>query len=534
MISDVLSDKQDWAIVCGDSPEILRGMPDQCVQTVVTSPPYFGLRDYGLPPTTWPEVTYIPMVGLQPIAVPAQTCCLGLESTVEAYVGHLVLICREVYRVLRSDGTVWMNLGSCYAGSGGAHTKNQGNPGISKSFFRNGVPHFQDMDRDVVYTPPGFKPKDLIPIPWLVALALQADRWYLRTEIIWAKRNCLPESVTDRPTRNHEYIFLMAKSGKHTYWVHRDGRGSRAKPKPDYRWVNRISGHEINHKPIHRGKWRRINLWRGYDYFYDAEAIREERVTLEGRPDAIVRDREWGYDSKQAVLHHRNTGVGFGHGTDKEIRARDRVRGSAAVINNPPNSALRDSTSVPRIDSGRNRRTVWTIATSPFPGAHFATFPPALVEPCILAGSSPQACPVCGAPWQRVIDKTFVPQQDVKNPHSLLKASNKGMDTSNNWGETPRGTNAAITTGWQPTCSCLGNDGSGASVVLDPFSGAGTTVMVALRHGRKGIGFDLSPEYVKMSERRIVGDAPLFNGLASRTEDLFERSDLIEESTLER
>ena len=199
----------------GESLEVLRTLPDNSVNCCVTSPPYWGLRDYG---------------------VDGQ---LGLERTPEEYVSNMVKLFREVRRVLKKDGTLWLNLGDSYAGSG-AHAEHHANPGISQAAKRGckqGVPVVS-----------GLKPKDLVGIPWRVAFALQADGWYLRQDIIWHKPNPMPESVTDRCTKSHEYVFLMSKSAK---------------------------------------------------YYCDNEAIKENSTTFENRPSGVERNRLYGYDSKE-------------------------------------------------------------------------------------------------------------------------------------------------------------------------------------------------------------------------------------------
>ena len=247
-------------------------MVDQSVHCVVTSPPYWGLRDYGLPPTEWPTVTYTPMAGLAPVAVAGcdpgcahgwadgpksaqrnrnkqpgstlrdgrgeewtdgthmenptlgsycQLCggwrgCLGLEPTPEMFVGHIIAVFREVWRVLRDDGTLWINFGDSYNGSGkgrnadghhsqGTHWKQSTNHGSVAGIINT----MKDAD--------GLKPKDLCGIPWRVAFALQADGWYLRNDIIWHKPNPMPESVTDRCTKSHEYLFLLSKKQRYYY-----------------------------------------------------------------------------------------------------------------------------------------------------------------------------------------------------------------------------------------------------------------------------------------------------------------------------
>ncbi len=334
----------DLVIWEGDVREALRQMPDSTVQCVVTSPPYFGLRDYG---------------------VAGQ---IGLESTVEEYVQTLVEVFREVRRVLRKDGTLWLNLGDSYNGSGGAGG-DYGPGGL-----REGQPRYPGRRLE------GLKPKDLIGVPWRVAFALQADGWYLRSDIIWAKPNPMPESVTDRPTKSHEYVFLLTKSPH---------------------------------------------------YYYDADAIREP------------------------------------HSSERPLK----------------------------VPTGRNRRSVWTIATQPFPDAHFATFPAELPRLCILAGTSPYACPHCGAPWRRVVERTGAIHRREPT-HTPLHKPTKVDSTG--WQPATKPTDR-----FEPGCDCEGNDGSGRCVVLDPFWGSGTTGAVALELGRVAWGVELNPEYIEISKRRL-------------------------------
>jgi DNA modification methylase len=268
-------------------------LADGCVSCVVTSPPYWGLRDYGDPQQ------------------------IGLESTPDAYVAQLVAVFREVRRVLADDGTVWLNLGDSYAGSNAS----QGGDG-STATYTDGRRHVAGaMARQVHRTSQqttmkvgdGLKSKDLVGIPWRVAFALQADGWYLRSDIIWSKPNPMPESVTDRPTKAHEYIFLLAKAAR---------------------------------------------------YYYDAAAIADA---------ATFGAHHARYNSKWAPTKYHNKNA-----------AHADVCGS--------NEGLRGGIANPL---ERNKRSVWHVATQPYPDAHFATFPEALIEPCILAG-----CPVGG----RVLD----------------------------------------------------------------------------------------------------------------------------------
>jgi len=268
----VCLDRDGVTIHNGDCLEVLRTLPDESVQCCVTSPPYWGLRDYG------------------------HDGQIGLESTPEAYVGRMVEVFREVRRVLREDGTLWLNLGDSYFAS----TKSDRNGLSSKSNFTCTATK-DGYERPVVHLSPGslpIKPKDLVGIPWRVAFALQADGWYLRQDIIWHKPNPMPESVTDRCTKAHEYVFLMAKSQR---------------------------------------------------YFWDADAVRE--------PHARLWDESNGGNLSSSGNHKANGSI--------------RERHGKYPIPNP---------------LGRNRRSVWTVCTKPYSGAHFAVMPPDLVKPCILAG----------------------------------------------------------------------------------------------------------------------------------------------------
>lgn len=418
-------------------------MPDESVHCCVTSPPYFGLRDYGT--AEWDvsatESTEIaekcdhkgePMrtrayvnqncgtgndVKNSENHQPFKTVCgkcgavrvdrqIGLEATPAEFVAKMVEVFAEVRRVLRSDGTLWLNLGDSYAGSGrglnadGSHSAdgtddkqatNRGSLTVGSNLpagFHENIRQSGGIGRAWVKPPQGHKPKDMLGMPWRTALALQgfavlpfqsfshwADElrmarecgdweaveivenklrhmdlfaglqtagWWLRQDIIWSKPNPMPESVTDRCTKAHEYIFLLAKSVR---------------------------------------------------YYYDAEAVKQP--VAEVTPRRLAGDIE---NQKGSYTPDKHDG---------------------------PMKAVGDV-------SGRNRRSVWEVSTQPFPEAHFATFPPKLIEPCILAG-----CPADG-------------------------------------------------------------------VVLDPFAGAGTTLLVAKRHGRKSIGIELNPEYCKLIERRLT------------------------------
>jgi DNA modification methylase len=390
----------NYRILAGDVLTQLCDLPDECAHCVVTSPPYWGLRDYGV------------------------TGQIGLEATPEEYVLKLAAVFREVHRVLRRDGTCWLNLGDTYAGYwGDANARKQGRRssadtnGWTNGFHMNARPAFhQAFDRLQL------KPKDLVGIPWMLASALRADGWWLRSDIIWNKPNPLPESITDRPTKSHEYLFLLAKSER---------------------------------------------------YFYDAEAIAEIAVG----------------DAPGNVAHKGQTAYENG---DPHMRTKTGLTAITAV-------------------SRRNKRSVWTIAVEPFSEAHFATFPTRLVEPCILAGTSEHGCCAsCGAPWKRITEKAYSFQSGSgRSGHAPSgKFSGSAQAESGDYDIRMGPVLTTRTLGWKPSCSCSAP--TAPCTVLDPFSGAGTTGLVALRLGRNYIGIELNPEYAAMSERRIREDAPLF------------------------
>jgi len=259
-------------IIIGDAKTELKGLEEKSVNCCVTSPPYFGLRDYG---------------------VDGQS---GLESTPDEYVKNLVEVFREVSRVLKDDGTLWLNLGDSYAGNHGHKESSSEKQKSNKGSIKN----------DVRNPGPGLKQKDLIGIPWRVAFGLQADGWYLRNDIIWNKPNTMTESVKDRCTMSHEYFFLLSKSRM---------------------------------------------------YYYDNEAIKEPCVT----------------DPKEKYFERAKI-TGRGKQSASNARGKDRDKSGGFPI---------DGTK-------RNKRSVWTVPTKSYKGAHFATFPPDLIEPCILAGCPPE------------------------------------------------------------------------------------------------------------------------------------------------
>ncbi len=384
-----------WRIEHADALSLLRELPDNWAQTCVTSPPYWGLRDYGLRPSTWggtPRCRHswgAAQRGKRSDLLPAESTssharlgldarqgragllggrfcdrcgawqgCLGLEPTPELYVEHLVTVLGEVRRVLRGDGQLWLVLGDSYAAARSYQVPDR----------RRGAP----VPRGSVCVPAGVKAKDLLGIPWQVALALRAQGWWLRSDIVWAKPNPMPENVRDRPTRAHEYLFLLTKQPR---------------------------------------------------YFYDAQAISE--------PDT-----------------GRCSGNGYARPGRLTYRDRRGERGQHQEWKG---------------GQARQRRSWWTVTARGYPGAQ-AVFPEKLIEPCVLAGSAPTACGICGAPWQRE-DRTSTDSE------------------------------------WRP--GCAHNDATGRCLVLDPFCGSGTTGAVAHRLGRDFLGIERSATTARLARRRL-------------------------------
>jgi DNA modification methylase/transcriptional regulator with XRE-family HTH domain len=475
----------------------MRSLPSDSVDCCVSSPPYWGLRSY---------------IGDDD---PNKIHELGLEPTPEEYVENMVAIFREVRRILKPTGSLWLNLGDSYQ----PHHTQRPRPNMGLN-TRNARTHENRMAQ-------GLKHKDLVGIPWRVAFALQADGWYLRSDVIWSKPNPMPESVTDRPTKSHEYLFLLTKASR---------------------------------------------------YYFDADAVREP-------PSESFLDR-WG------------------------DRAGLRINPKADARERNDYSSVPGESSMGVPANGRNIRSVWNIATRPYPGAHFAVFPPELPERCIKAGSSEKGvCPECGAPWERVSRPTdeYAAQSTRPRLHDLDREAlrnyilerRKAMGLSQQQLDEAMGTNTAVrwwegrnylgkftqlvptwdlyqrlkdvlglddrfddqvrrvdqnssyrfrterlsekgpaetsavtkrlgtaqrlSTGWRPSClydssdrrlhlegcechECLPR--TTPAVILDPFGGSGTVGMVANRLSRRAILIDLNPDYLKQQMERNA-QAPL-------------------------
>ena len=471
-------------IIHGNALEVLPTLPAGSVHCVVTSPPYWGLRDYKIPPTVWggdPGCKHEWGAGLtkrggggqpgdktrwqhtgegikgHPTASAGSFCrcgawlgCLGLEPTPALYVEHMVQVFREVRRVLRDDGTLWLNLGDTYHGGGG------GNYGNGISVASQHGQHLTNVRNRMKI--PGLKPKDLVGIPWRVAFALQADGWWLRSEIIWHKPNPMPGSQDDRPTTAHEQVFLFSKKARYFF---------------DMEAVKEPAKCQNDHDSIESRKQRALSVTAG-----------KTRPTAEKN------------GIRPAVRENRRDSSG------------DRVHG---------NLPGRDDGGRARNGPGqetRNLRSVWTITTQPSSEPHFAMFPEALVTPCIKAGTSEHGvCPACGAPWKRIVRTTYVKNRPSAGEDPRSRADDRLADARGKGGW--QGNNLLRidkTIGWRPTCDC-GREDRVQATVLDPFGGMDTVGVVCEKLGRRHIAIELNPNYAERGNRRKDRAKNLFSGV---------------------
>ncbi|MEK3788772.1 DNA-methyltransferase [Paenibacillus sp. FSL K6-1230] len=353
-------------ILHGNCIEVMPTLAAGSFNTCVTLPPYWGLRDYGLEPSYWPEVTYTPMPGLLPITVPEWTGCLGLEPTPEMFVAHMVLVFRGVWRLLRNDGTAWVNFGDSYASSGTKRDEGLNERWHGKHYLSDKQAE-SDRQRPKRSQPAALKPKDLIGIPWRVAFALQGDGWYLRMDNIWAKPNPMPESVGDRTTKAHEYVFLLSKSER--YYYDKDAIKEHMAESSIARLSQDIEGQRGSDRANGGAKTNGRMKAVGKSYSF-ARKVNEGDVP--GQPKQHREDRKdrkyygsrnkrsvWQIDDPLSVwrwLYHRL-------GDEAYVLFADYM-------------------------SERNEKSsVWTVATAQFSEAHFAVMPKKIAEIGILAGA---------------------------------------------------------------------------------------------------------------------------------------------------
>lgn len=422
-------------------------LADESIDCCITSPPYWGLRDY---------------------KTDGQ---IGLEATPEEYVSKIVQVFQEVRRVLKKEGTLWLNLGDSYVGGKGQsgsrgadyqEIRHEKGDSLNTSYQTlGGQKETRPTDDRKMLKEMNLKPKDLVGIPWRVAFALQADGWWLRQDIIWSKPNPMPESVTDRCTKSHEYIFLLSKSAKYYY-------DQQAILEP-------IAESTIGRGPVDFGGAKGRNYKEGVDT---------------ADPNYRAGSEQWGrtydYQKSSRKMNGDNTKIG-GNSTGFQGHSGN-YDAEGNYLDNP---------------LGRNRRSVWTITTQPYKKAHFATYPPKLVEPCIMAGTSEKGvCPDCGKAWKRILQRgNLISTDGTKDNYRPIKTTDDPKVKGRSDGWTPNHFIETITLGWQPTCKC-GKEPIPATVI-DPFAGSGTTGEVAKKLRRKVVLIDINAEYCNLSQERI-------------------------------
>lgn len=502
-------------IMVGDCRAVLRSLPAESVHCVVTSPPYWGLRDYGT--GTWEggdpacehrsptmregrnedrdKLDGSASTNSAQLLLAHRSACgkcgavkvdrqLGIEPTLGEHLAAMVAVFDEVWRVLRKDGTLWLNYGDCYAttpnGRSAAQYKADGTDdrtfrdkpfstvgplydpeGGAKGGGARGQNKGNGLPPNGRIVAGGFlKPKDLCMVPNRIAIALQDRGWWVRSEIIWHKPNPMPESIKDRPGTSHEKIWLLTKAER---------------------------------------------------YFYDDAAVRQPITdsSLERLGQASLPDQEGSARANGGSRAHRPMkAVRFGGdkgGGDFGASARTKSGNEWRPRATPPRHAdyeNSDRSGLNDVGRGqRNLRNVWTIPTAAFAEAHFATFPPALVEPCIKAGTSEHGvCNACGAPWVRETERSRTRDgEPLDGDWGATKDQKIGPSGVGHW----RDKTDVTTTGWAPSCKCEQTYPLSRAVVLDPFGGSGTVGMVASGHGRDAILAELNPAYAELAAKRI-------------------------------
>lgn len=481
--------------ITGDVIDVLPTLPDNSVHCIMTSPPYWAVRDYKIEPTSWPEITF--SLFSFPITIPAQVCQLGQEKSPMEFIAHMVYVFRLANRVLRKDGTLWMNMGDCYNSKSGGYSMGARHNG-NHNYISEGTGKARlKINRNLKTMK--LKPKDMVGIPWMLAFALRDDGWYFRQDIIWNKPNPMPESTSDRCTKAHEYIFLFSKSKR---------------------------------------------------YFFDAYAISTE--VRDSSVKRLVQDLESQAGSSRAGGGMKHNGPmkpirgkvatdrkGYAHKTGDQTKGLDGHSGNLDADGN-------------LIGNGRaNKKSVWTITTKGTTVDHFATYPEEVpFDPIKASTSEHGVCADCGGPWRRVIGKKLVKGKGGCNKIVIderdiqADENNHGHNKAKD-GHIPGWHYEYLSSSWVPTCQCHGKweketyieieqDEHGKeyevklykhfytpampledhprkpAIVLDIFAGHNTTGLVARKLNRNFISIDKSPKYNGQSEKRLNEELGMF------------------------
>lgn len=498
-------------VYCGHALDVLAELPDESVDCVPTSPPYWGLRSYKTEPVIWDnhrdcehewddlipnpmaksgkhgpasvigakiaqhEVRKESNQGNFCLKCGAWRGELGLEPTIELYISHLLSIFDEVKRVLKKTGTCWVNIGDTYSGSGQDSGKLPGTKRCGDTGIDSRSVDIVGTGRPVTVGIKNVPAKSLCLIPERFALAMVERGWILRNNIIWYKPNPMPESVKDRFTGTWEYFYFFVKSSTPQYWINSRIRqlvdkqplGIRGVEGIDWEWIKHSAcdGQGCNNKRCINGHVK-SSLWEGRDYWFEQQ--------FEAYTEPLNR---WGGDTLK-------------HDTSKTAEYKD-------MMNIGYSSAFRVGQPMRPNELGRNKRDVWEINTEPYPEAHFAVFPEKLVETPILAGCPSMICKKCGKAREKILTTEY--EVAGKGNANMKRKGGEKDDLVARPYETRM---LAIRTSEGYTdCGC--NAGFESGVVLDPFAGSGTTGAVAKRLGRKYIGIDLNPSYYKLHKKRL-------------------------------
>lgn len=436
-------------------------LPDNSVDVVITSPPYWGLRDY-----------------LNPSQI-------GQELSPENYVERLVKVFREAWRVLKPTGTFWLNLADTYwggKGQSGATWDDSGYNGGRRG-TQKGETRPQDRRHSMI------KPKDLVGIPWTVALALRNAGWYLRQDIIWNKPNPMPESVTDRCTKAHEYIFMLTKS--RDYYFDQDAILQDAKPASDARTSQDVASQTGSDRVPGKvnGSMKAIRR---------SGNLERKDATERGAPSTGVDGNvpwEGSFANKKSVWTVPTRGFDGEFCTACRRYYAGKEKRLIKIEHVPrPNGSGTDK--IKRCLCGRH--DAWV--------AHFATFPEDLIVDCVKASTSHKGnCASCGSPWERITEPVIQVDHTGTTDSNYDEKSTAGRLAKLRQAAREQGqeyTSARKTLGWQPTCSC-NDDNVVKPIVLDMFMGGGTTGLVSLAQGRDFVGLELNPDYIDLAEHRL-------------------------------
>ena len=502
-------------IICGNALEVLKEILGESINCCICSPPFWGLRDYGVEPVVWDGDENCQHIWgnklnpagyrsnddnpgkLQSIATQnrnyrqksnfCQLCgawkgSLGLEPTFELYIKHLCDIFDEVKRVLRKDGTCWVNIGDTYGGSG-----NRSGHTLETSNLNRLTIGYGATEGNVKLTK-GYE-KCLLDIPHRFSIEMTNRGWAKRNTLIWWKPNCMPSSAEDRFTVDFEYLFLFTKNNKAIFWtnektlecVDKKPLGTKGKEGVDWEWrligenyenyntkISREDAEKYNSlkaRKYRNKKIKKISLWKGHDYWFEQQF---ENWT-DNRPN----------DIRRAIEGHK------------------KYKGKYLDKNKKGSFAFNEAKIVGDPKRGRNKRCVWKISTKNFPEAHFAVYPEGLIEIPIKAGCPEFICKKCGKARVKIYENNHYPTRPYKK--SKYKDSDESQEKQTGlrerW-ETIRKENGYT------DCGC--NAGFEGGIVLDPFMGAGTTALAALKQRKRFIGIEIKKEYINMSNKRIA------------------------------